>query len=288
MTKKEQPYVSVYKPVLQEQTIHRQMGLHICEFVAGNVCTEIFHGEYRYFQFYNLAHLYAGKGILYLENGENIPMESGDAIIMIPQKVHWYSAAPQSFWSEDTICFRGDIADHFLAAGIIKAGIFHFGTTRRLLPIFHECANLSEEGQVNAARKLIDLLVDIYQERNALHTKKVSVISKLLVELHGDPKRWWTVQEMAERCSLTPEYFRRIFLKETGLKPKEYIDHLKMDLACTLLENPVFSIHEIAEKLGYLDAFHFSRRFKQLNGKSPQAYRDNLFQIKKKTAQVNV
>ncbi len=40
-----------------------------------------------------------------------------------------------------------------------------------------------------------------------------------------------------------------------------------------MLEHTHLSNKEVAEALGFSDAFHFSRRFKQMTGTAPRAFR---------------
>ncbi len=78
---------------------------------------------------------------------------------------------------------------------------------------------------------------------------------------------------MSEYCNLSENHFRTLFKKRTGMSPKIYIDKLKNQKAKDLLITTNDNIAEIANQLGYLDPFHFSRRFKELTGYAPDHYR---------------
>jgi two-component system response regulator YesN len=81
---------------------------------------------------------------------------------------------------------------------------------------------------------------------------------------------------MAEYCNISENYLRTLFRKHTGLAPKEYIDNLKMNRAVEMLNNPKMKIYEIAERLGYIDNYHFIRRFTKILGQSPGKYRKTM------------
>jgi len=49
-----------------------------------------------------------------------------------------------------------------------------------------------------------------------------------------------------------------------------------IDRACELMCESRFTDSEIAERLGFCDEFYFSRRFKEITGKSPRMFRKNL------------
>jgi AraC-like DNA-binding protein len=46
-----------------------------------------------------------------------------------------------------------------------------------------------------------------------------------------------------------------------------------MQLAVEMLADNSKTVVDIASRLGYFDQYHFSRRFKQIKGYSPQIYR---------------
>ena len=49
-----------------------------------------------------------------------------------------------------------------------------------------------------------------------------------------------------------------------------------MDRACELMAQGRLSGKEIAAKLGFFDEYHFSKRFKQVTGFSPTAFRQRV------------
>jgi transcriptional regulator GlxA family with amidase domain len=53
----------------------------------------------------------------------------------------------------------------------------------------------------------------------------------------------------------------------------EYVDARRMEQARQLLENSDLPIKAIGATIGYPAPDHFSKRFRQLNGLSPQEFR---------------
>lgn len=82
-----------------------------------------------------------------------------------------------------------------------------------------------------------------------------------------------TIEEMANKLHLHPNYFIRLFKGHFGLSPIKYINTVKIKKACELLLLQQDSISNIAANLGYSDLYYFSRLFKQYTGTSPSAYR---------------
>ncbi len=82
------------------------------------------------------------------------------------------------------------------------------------------------------------------------------------------------LNDTASHFSLTPEYFCRLFKKNTGENFSEYIKKKRFDKALELLRSgEKISIAEISAMLGYKSQSHFQNIFKNEFGITPDAYR---------------
>lgn len=82
-----------------------------------------------------------------------------------------------------------------------------------------------------------------------------------------------TLEAIASRVYMNPYYFSSFFKKHTGENFKTYITGLRMRQALRLLAETDLMIYEIAERVGYNNARHFSDIFKRRFGKLPQEYK---------------
>ena len=82
-----------------------------------------------------------------------------------------------------------------------------------------------------------------------------------------------TLQEIADVVGLSPYYFSRLFKKEIGYAPIEYVSMMKINYAKLMLRTTTVSIAEIAESLGYSSESSFINAFKLRRGLSPHKYR---------------
>jgi len=266
---------TVHHRLQGEQRIHREYGLWILSTGRGGVSRTRGRYEYfsRYFEFYCISHMFDGRGGFWMPGGRPVAVEPGQGIIVTPQQVHHYGAAEKDY-CEDTICFFGPIADLLLRNGIIRNGVLEVGLTRRLLPIIDLAADPAIDAQLGANVALQQLLLDLFQEnRRRQPGQQHHRLEELLAIIRATPEKWWTVEEMAEYCNLSVAQFRRVFVGHTGILPKLYLDRLKTTLAGERLISTTYAVEEIAAQLGYRDPFHFSRRFKQMTGFSPEKYR---------------
>lgn len=100
----------------------------------------------------------------------------------------------------------------------------------------------------------------------------VEVINKYIDEHIGEKI---TVNSISEHIGYSPNHTGQIYKMHTGKFINERIVEVKMKLAVQMLDVPVNSVPEIAERLGYNDYTYFLRQFKQYYGITPKAYRSN-------------
>ena len=75
-----------------------------------------------------------------------------------------------------------------------------------------------------------------------------------------------TVKDVAGYIGLNPEYFTRLFKRETGHNIKDYILQCKFTIAKDLLSNSNLPISMVALELGYSNFSHFTQMFKRVEG----------------------
>lgn len=79
--------------------------------------------------------------------------------------------------------------------------------------------------------------------------------------------------EVADHLTVTPEHLSRLFKQETGQTVFQYLQHLRLEKAKTLLLSSDHSVNEIARQTGFSSASLFSRSFRLYAGASPLKYR---------------
>lgn len=85
-----------------------------------------------------------------------------------------------------------------------------------------------------------------------------------------------SVADMAGHAGLEERTFLRRFKAATGMKPIEYVQHLRVGKARELLEFTKRSVDQIAWAVGYEDAAAFRRVFHRILGLSPGEYRQRF------------
>ena len=81
-----------------------------------------------------------------------------------------------------------------------------------------------------------------------------------------------TSAQLSKASGKSSSFISRHFESEFGQTPRQYILKRRMEEAKTMLKNGM-SVQCTAGKLGFYDAFHFSKTFKKFWGKTPNDYR---------------
>lgn len=87
-----------------------------------------------------------------------------------------------------------------------------------------------------------------------------------------------TVAEIAQTAGVHPFHLTRTFRQKFHCTPAEYLRKRRIEIACTLLQNPANSLVEIALASGFCDQSQFTKTFKRLTGFTPGQYRTMFFQ----------
>jgi AraC-like DNA-binding protein/mannose-6-phosphate isomerase-like protein (cupin superfamily) len=82
------------------------------------------------------------------------------------------------------------------------------------------------------------------------------------------------LQEIANQLYISPYYMSRIFRKEIGYSPINYIIQRRIGEAKKLLLTTDMTVQEIALKVGYENTNYFSMLFKKVVGMSPKKFRE--------------
>ncbi|MBL8991896.1 MAG: helix-turn-helix domain-containing protein [Spirochaetia bacterium] len=81
------------------------------------------------------------------------------------------------------------------------------------------------------------------------------------------------VKTLAGLAELSEEHFRKVFLKDLGVSPKEYIASYRMEKSAEFLRSTEMRITEVARRSGFSYDHYFHLCFKKHFGVTPSEYR---------------
>jgi AraC-like DNA-binding protein len=91
--------------------------------------------------------------------------------------------------------------------------------------------------------------------------------------MHEDCAHPWTLEELAARAGLSRTVLAERFRTAMGETPLAYLRTVRMQKAMRILAGTTRTLEQVAQAVGYQDAFGFSKVFKRSVGLSPREFR---------------
>lgn len=98
-------------------------------------------------------------------------------------------------------------------------------------------------------------------EVSSLHYVKIYIDNYYMTDV--------TVAFLADMAGFSPDYFRKLFIREYGITPKEYLLQRRLSEADSLLKSSELPVSAVATQVGFTDVSQFSRFYKERRGVSP-------------------
>lgn len=225
-----------------------------------------------------LIYCRSGKGWLHGEDGR-LEVGAGDLLLLPRDTAHAYGADADAPWTIYWVHFDGALSQDFLDL-LGSQPLRRIGVQPRLLGDFEALLGLQRQGLnalpfIHAAHRLQAMLssLAVLPARVNLKSGRVldieAVHAVMREHLHGS----LNLDELAEHFHLSRFHFAKTYRALTGHAPIQDFIQLKMALACRLLDRGDAEVRQVAEQLGYEDAYYFSRLFRKVVGMAPSHYR---------------
>lgn len=233
---------------------------------------------------YALVYLLQGAG-KYRDPGIAADLVAGDLLLVFPEIAHTYGPTNGNNWTEFYLVFDGPVFDLWRKEGLISPTkpILH------LQPIGYWLKRLEQTVQA------------LPGERHGTTPEKICLLQRVLADAlevtrqnqRCNERDAWLedacrrlrassadqkedIECVAASLGMSYENFRKRFAKMMGLPPMRYRVGCVIDDVCRLLQQRELPLRTVARLCGFCDEFHLSRRFKQIMGISPSAFRRQL------------
>lgn len=180
--------------------------------------------------------------------------------------------------------FAAALADPTLLLESLEVNVMQFATSLSGFVIDRELQGLFPGASLFAEAKkpTLDETVQWMKEsgeRIASHclSRASSGHQQLMLELKRyideHPEEDISLDWLADRAGLTPNYVSALLREALHLPVNEYVNKVRLEKAATLLLETAASVSEIAERTGYRYSQYFIRKFKAKYGVTPLQYR---------------
>ena len=223
---------------------------------------------------------YSGSSGKCLLNGTEYPICENSVFFLTPEDFHLIETENIKTAYSVNLSFSKSIIDSRIgdsftlsAKAFLNCNEFINEMIKRIETLYDEKSELS----TNEIYHLLNALLIEIIKNGVTAGKKAPymhpVIGKAMMYVLGYPDQNFTLTDIAKVCHISPAYFSHIFHTQTGKPFKKWLNEVKIEHACRLLENSELSILEISLESGFHSISHFGKTFKNLIGMTPKEYR---------------
>lgn len=112
------------------------------------------------------------------------------------------------------------------------------------------------------------------------------LINKIKATVDEQYRSGITLNTLASRLNMSASQLSKLFFEYVGENFSDYVNRLKEQKAKELLKGTDKRVYEIADYLGFSDAYYFSSWFKRATGQSPTEYRDGLSKMSREREKI--
>jgi AraC-like DNA-binding protein len=238
----------------------------------------------RVFGQHAVVYIQGGEGSYRDARGWEQKLVPGDFIFVFPELEHIYNPTPGTAWRCSFLCFQGPIFDLWQESGVLNPGtpVLHREPidvwSRKLGDVLGPSRALGSQPPLVEIGRLQEFLSAILTDPGdallADEDRRWMERATERLETAIESKPDWA--EIAKEFGLGAEGFRKRFTRLAGHPPARYRAGRLIDRACAMMCETRLTDQQIAERLGFCDEFYFSRKFKEITGKSPRAFRRGL------------
>ncbi|MDA8735897.1 AraC family transcriptional regulator [Opitutales bacterium] len=105
-----------------------------------------------------------------------------------------------------------------------------------------------------------------------LNANDRDAIDRIIAEMRNDPGREYSIHDLSRLGCLNEHKLKLAFKSTLGKTAFTFLREVRMDRAAELLKNDRHSVIQVANEVGYSNASHFARAFKDRHGLLPKAY----------------
>jgi len=98
-------------------------------------------------------------------------------------------------------------------------------------------------------------------------------IQRIQQTIRDNPRLNLSVHNLAQEAAMSDRTFARVFRRETGMTPADFVEATRVDAARRLLEETDLPLKQIAPGSGFATAAALSRVFRKKLGVTPMVYR---------------
>ena len=226
---------------------------------------------------YKMYFVRSGQGYLHTE-GKITPLQKGDIFFTFPASSFAIESVENfSYMYISFVGLRGNMIFENLN---ISSSNFIFHNADEVYDVWQK-GLLANVNIIDLMSESVLLYTFSYLGNRLLHSKKevkqyhsFDLIKKYVDEHFSE--HHFSLEDICEDLSYNKKYISSLFKKHMGTGIINYLNTIRIQNACTMMEQGFTSIIDIADRCGYSDSQYFSKVFKSKMGITPTQHIDNL------------
>lgn len=195
-----------------------------------------------------------------------------------PGETTFYYADEEDPWEYAWVAFVGsDAAQITESCGFAYSPVATYPDSPELIESIDDIIRHMQSGDENDYYLLSRLYNIFYHlSRPVINTQnayKNEIVRRTVGVIRSNYFEKLTIQWLADQVRVDRTYLYRLFKKEVGICPKEYLTQYRIRMATVMLSTTNQSIKEISYACGFTDTSLFSICFKKYLGFTPQQFR---------------
>lgn len=241
-------------------------------------CDESYEVSRSSYDSFLVLYVEAGSGVV-RQQGRDVPLPTGSFVLIDCYEPHFY--ATRTGWEIYWLHFDGHLARRYFEFCTQGGSVFEPAAVQNCAHYLHRLFSVfREQGAPNEAslsRRIIDLLTELMLRAapDGAARGAPGVVEETISYLTEHLEEPIRLEELSQRVNLSPFYFSRLFKRETGFSPHEYLVRARMDRARYLLKSTGLTVKEIAFSTGFSSECGFCTTFKKWCASTPSQYRND-------------
>lgn len=271
------------------------MEQNICRFIPYSHHDETIHTLYFVYEqnfnalpqnqilaFYKLCLVTSGEGVFTM-HGKNYDLRPGDLFFIFPSATHSIRSGADENDPNRLQCiyisFIGIRSNQIMSRFHITSTAPVYSGHSELIPFWENAIRIAgknnqdliSESVLLFTLSVIGAATEAGEEMQS--SNLIQSIKKYVDENFSDQDL--SLNSICAHYNYNPKYISTLFKKYFKVGINEYVNTIRIQEACTLINDNMTSVKDIAAKCGFRDQYYFSRVFKSRLGISPSQYIQN-------------
>ena len=232
-------------------------------------------------QFDSFLLMYIVKGSCNISlDSHQFTAKSGEFVLLDCYLPHSYGS-PET-WEAFWLHFDGKLARSFFEEITSRNGHAFtpsntssaFFYLEKIYNLFGSSLTLSESNISASITELLNCLLQPSEKPTDLYHS--TLITDTIAHINQHFHTPLSIKDLAQKANLSLYHFIRVFTKETGVTPYQYLMNTRIAAAKFLLKTSDIPVKDIAFRTGFHSESSFCTCFKKIEHLTPSTYRNNL------------